>query len=108
VSVTWPTDVARDPFQSDLVFPPAAPPPVVETKPDPSTLPPVPPPVDLTAVAREKLQLKATVLGERPIAMMNGRVYRTNEMVEGFTIVEIRKTDITVERDGKRIVIEVQ
>ena len=107
VAVAWPADVARDPFQSDRVFPPAAP-----TPPPPKIEVPVvvPPPVtvDLSALVREKLHLKATILGERPIAMMNGRVYRLNEVVEGFKIVEIEKNRITVERDGTRFVVDVK
>jgi hypothetical protein len=104
--VTWPTEMARDPFDSDLVFPPAAPPPTPEPKVDVSVTKPVPPPVDVPALAREKIHLKGTVLGDRPIAMMNGRVYRVGEVVEGFKIVEIVTNQITVERGGSRVVIE--
>ena len=105
-TVVWPTDMARDPFQSNLVFPPAAPPP--EPKPDvPAVVAPSDPGVDYATLVREKFNLKGTILGERPIAMMNGRVYRIGEVLEGFTIVEIEKNQITVEREGTRFVVTV-
>ena len=105
VAVTWPADVARDPFHSDLVFPPAAPTP--QPKVEVPVVTPVPVAVDLSALVREKLHLKGTILGERPVAMMNGRVYRVGEVVEGFKIVEIEKNRIAVERDGTRLVVAV-
>ena len=105
-AVEWPTDMARDPFHSERVFPPAAPPP--EPKPDvPVVVTPSALPVDYAAIVREKFNLKGTILGERPIAMMNGRVYRIGEVLEGFTIVEIEKNQITVEREGTRFVVTV-
>jgi hypothetical protein len=106
MAVVWPTDIARDPFHSDRVFPPAAPP-----EPKQQEVPTVVAPsglsVDYAAIVREKMNLKGTILGERPIAMMNGRVYRIGEVLEGFTIVEIEKNQITVEREGTRFVVTV-
>ncbi|HEV2294629.1 MAG TPA: hypothetical protein VGR35_12305 [Tepidisphaeraceae bacterium] len=109
VSVTWPTAVARDPFQSDLVFPPAPPLPPAKVEPT-AVAPPATssPQVSLAALAKEKIHLKATVLGDRPLAMMNGRVYRVGEVIEGFLIVEIEKNQITIERNDLRLVITVQ
>jgi hypothetical protein len=107
-TIEWPTHVARDPFASELVFPPSAPTPPPPPVVDPATIAPIPPPVDLAALVREKIHLKGTILGERPIAMMNGRVYRVGEVLEGFKVVEIEKKQITVERDGTRLVVEVQ
>jgi hypothetical protein len=103
VRVTWPADIARDPFSSDLVFPRAAPPP--GPKGEPVTAPATDR-SDVAAMAREKIQLKGTVLGDRPLAMMNGRVYRVGEYAEGFKIVQIETNQITVERDGSRVVVE--
>lgn len=111
MSITWPAAMSRDPFNSELVFPPAppppapAPPPKVEA-PVVAPAPSPPPPVDFAALAREKIHLKGTVLGERPLAMMNGRVYRVGEVVEGFKIVEIVTNQITVERSGTRVVLK--
>lgn len=106
INVTWPNEIARDPFHSNLVFPPAPPPPepVVEAP----VLPPAPPPVDIEALAKETIHLKGTVLGDRPLAMMNGRVYRVGEVVEGFEIVKIGINQITIERDGLRLIVQVQ
>ena len=110
ITVAWPATVARDPFSSDLVFPPPAPPPPPTTpKVDVPVVvapPPPTPKVDVAALAHERIHLKATVLGERPLAMTNGRVYRVGEVVEGFKIVEIEKNQMTVERDGTRVVIK--
>jgi hypothetical protein len=102
--IAWPKDIARDPFQSERVFPPGTT--AIVPKLDPVV--PALPQVDLAALVREKIDLKGTILGERPIAMMNGRVYRVGEVVEGFKIVEIEKNQITVERDGKSLVVAVQ
>jgi len=106
MAVVWPTDIARDPFHSDRVFPPAAPP-----EPKQQEVPTVVAPsglsVDYAAIVREKMNLKGTILGERPIAMMNGRVYRIGEVLDGFTIVEIETNQITVEREGMRFVVTV-
>ncbi len=108
LAITWPTDITRDPFHSDLVFPPAAPPPPPpEPKVDVPVVAPAPPPIDLAALVQEKIHLKGTILGDRPIAMMNGRVYRVGEVLEGFKIVEIAKDQITVERDVTRFVVKV-
>jgi hypothetical protein len=105
VSINWPADVARDPFHSDLVFPPAAPP--SQQPVEVPVVAPAPVKVDLATLVREKIHLKGTILGERPVAMMNGRVYRVGEVVDGFTIIEIEKNRITVERDGTRFVVGV-
>jgi hypothetical protein len=106
MAVVWPTDMARDPFHSDRVFPPAAPPEPKQQE-APTVVAPVGLSVDYAAIVREKMNLKGTILGERPIAMMNGRVYRIGEVLEGFTIVEIEKNQITVEREGTRFVVTV-
>ena len=105
--IVWPTDMPRDPFHSDRVFPPAAPPPDPKQQEVPTVVVPTGLPVDYAAIVREKFNLKGTILGERPIAMMNGRVYRIGEVLEGFTIVEIEKNQITVEREGTRFVVTV-
>jgi len=107
MTVVWPTDMARDPFHSDRVFPPAAPSPEPKQQEVPSVVAPSGLSVDYAAIVRDKMNLKGTILGERPIAMMNGRVYRIGEVLEGFTIVEIEKNQITVEREGTRFVVTV-
>ena len=107
MTVVWPTDMARDPFHSDRVFPPAAPTPEPKQQEDPVAVAPSGLSVDYAAIVREKFNLKGTILGERPIAMMNGRVYRIGEVLEGFTIVEIQKNQITVEREGTRFGVTV-
>jgi hypothetical protein len=104
--IAWPKMVARDPFQSSLVYPPA---PKVDPKVDPTpvvVMPPTPAPDDVAALAKATIHLKGTVLGDKPIAMMNGRVYRIGEYVEGFRVVQIEKRRVVVERDGAQVAIE--
>jgi hypothetical protein len=103
--IAWPKAAARDPFRSTKVYPP----PVVKVD-VPATAPvavkPAPPPVNFAALAREKISLKGTVQGERSLAMVNGRLCRVGQTVEGFRIVEIGKRTITVEKGGVRVVVE--
>ncbi len=111
MSIAWPAAMARDPFNSELVFPPAppSPAPLPQPKVEPPVVaiaPPPPPPVDFPAMAREKIHLKGIMLGDRPQAMMNGRMYRIGDVVEGFKIVEIVTNQITVERSGTRVVLK--
>lgn len=101
VAIAWPTGIARDPFSSDVVLPPPAAPSGAKAEPVAPTEA-----VDVVALAHEKIQLKGTVLGEHPLAMMNGRVFQVGEVVEGFKIIEIKTNQITVERDGSRILVE--
>ena len=106
--IRWPDASARNPFHSAAVYPPQA------KKVEPAqvtvvTPPPPPPPqpkVDYAAAARQAIQLKGTVQGERPVAMVNGRLYRVGESVANFRILEIGKRSITVEQAGVRVVIE--
>jgi len=100
--IAWPQSAARDPFRSTKVYPPHAP-----RVAKPATAPvAAPPPVDVTALAREAIHLKGTVQGERAVAMVNGRLYRVGQTIGDFRIVEISKRTITVERSGVRVVIE--
>jgi hypothetical protein len=96
--VGWPVELQRDPFRSDVVFPPAV-------KQAPRTGP-EPAPVDqakLLADAREKLKLTAVFLGETPTAMINGRLYRVGSVVAGYRIVEITRREIIVQTGKTRL-----
>jgi hypothetical protein len=104
--IDWPSRVARDPFVSSVVYRPAPPPPKPD-EPAPPPPPPPPPAIDLAKEAADTIPLTATVVGEKPIAMINGRIYRVGEIVGGFRIVEIHARRIIVERDRQRIPIEV-
>lgn len=101
--IAWPRSAARDPFRSTKVYPPQAPRVVT-----PATAPVVapPPPVDVAAMARQAIHLKGTVQGERAVAMVNGRLWRVGQTIDGFRIVEITKRTIAVEKSGVRVVIE--
>ena len=104
--IDWPGKVARDPFASSLVYRPVVVPKPVEPTPPPA--PPPPPPVDVAKEASEAIPLTATVLGDKPIAMINGRIYPVGGAVAGFRIVEIHARRIVVERDGQRASIDVK
>jgi hypothetical protein len=99
--IAWPRRAARDPFRSTKVYPPQA-----ARVGVPATAPATPPPVNVAALAREAIHLKGTVQGDRAVAMVNGRVYRAGQTIEGFRIVEITKRTITVEKGGVRVVVE--
>jgi hypothetical protein len=103
--IAWPKTAARDPFRSTKVYPPQ----VVRIEAPataPVVAPPPPPRVDYVTLARQTLHLKGTVQGEHSLAMVNGRLYRAGQTVEGFRIVEIAKRSITVEKSGVRVVVE--
>jgi len=107
--IDWPGKVARDPFASAVVYrppPPPPPPPKVDDPPDPTPPPPAPV-VDLAKEAADSIPLTATVVGEKPIAMINGRIYRVGEFVAGFRIAEIHARRIVVERSNQRFTIDV-
>ena len=104
--IDWPSRASRDPFVSALVYKEPPPPPKPE-EPDLPPPPPPPPPVDLVKEAAEAIPLTATVVGDKPIAMINGRIYRVGEYVAGFRIAEIQARRIIVERERQRIPIEV-
>jgi hypothetical protein len=101
-AIDWPSGAARDPFASALVYRP-----VVVVKPDEPAPPPPPPPKDLIKEATDAIPVTATVLGDRPLAMINGRIYRVGEIVAGFHIVDIQARRIVVERDNQQIPIDV-
>ena len=86
VVVDWPVVVERDPFRSDRVIPPNG-----GGRTDAAAL---------AEEARQALRFTGSILGEQPKAMVNGRLYRKGDMVSGFKILQIERTQIVVERNG--------
>jgi hypothetical protein len=88
VVVDWPVVVERDPFRSDRVVPPSH---AGNAKADASAL---------AEEARQTLRFTGSILGDQPKAIVNGKLYRKGDLVGGFRIQQIDKTQIVVERDG--------
>ena len=87
VVVDWPVVVERDPFHSDKVIPSGH---AGNPKSDAA----------LAEEARQALRFTGSILGEQPKAIVNGRLYRKGDVVSGFRILQIEKTQIVVERNG--------
>ena len=54
------------------------------------------------------LQLTGTITGGRqPLAIINGRFLRQGEAIEGFQVVAIARNQVTIAREGQKIVLNV-
>lgn len=105
IKVDWPTRNVRDPFHSDYVFP--------------ATLPkPLQPEADervanarrleaLRKEAKTHISLHGTMVGARPMAVINGEMRRQGEVIAGFRLKQVEAKHIVVERDGFELVIHV-
>ncbi len=79
-----------------------------------------PKPVELTPEQREQLRRKkiteaagrlvveSTMVGASPTAMINGRIYRVGDRVDGFEIQAIGPRSCTVEKDDVRVVLQMK
>ena len=104
ISVDWRIRNVRDPFHSDHVFP--APPESSKT------------PVDerlvqalklegLRKEANAQLSLHGTMVGPRPMAVINGGMHRRGDTVAGFRLTQIEAKHIVVERDVVELMVHV-
>lgn len=50
--------------------------------------------------AARRLELRSVVMSELPFAVIDGRVLRVGEEVEGFTLLEIAERHVLLERNG--------
>ncbi|MCC7351863.1 MAG: hypothetical protein IT446_14985 [Phycisphaerales bacterium] len=50
-----------------------------------------------------QLRLQSTIMGQKPKAMVNGKLVEEGDVVEGFRVLKIGARGIIVERDGIRI-----
>lgn len=89
--VAWPMELQRDLFEWEDLPGPA------------SSMP-----VDaLLREAQKSLTLQAILLSETPQAVINGRVWRCGQTVEGFRIVRIEPRRILVEKQQTEVEIEL-
>ena len=51
----------------------------------------------------EQLHLQSTIMGQKPKAMVNGKLVVEGDVVEGFRVLKIGPRGIIVERDGIRL-----
>lgn len=104
VSVTVPsarsTNFRRDPFASKVVFPPKSA--VDNTKP---LAKPVDVNAEVVAAARRELRLTAILVGENPVAMISGKMYRVGDTVGTFRVERIAPLEVVVEQRGVRVVL---
>ena len=99
VEVDWNPTLARDPFISQVVFPP---------KPPVAPAPPVPvgdKAKELAQEVRRTFKLNGTFLGSHPVAIMNGNMYHTGDRVGGFLVRQINAREVVLEKDGVEIVL---
>ncbi len=57
---------------------------------------------------RNRLRVSSVVMGQRPVALINGRIYAAGETVEpqGWTVRSIDRGGVVLEREGRTMVIE--
>lgn len=121
VSVAWPTALRRDVFAWDAALAKPTPPPkeeplvaiaIVEpppaATPEPQAAPaptPKPTPEMIRAQALERLQFTGVIVGREARAVINGRLCRAGQEVEGFVIRRIEPRRLVLERAGVTIVL---
>lgn len=54
------------------------------------------------------LVLQTTVIGERPTALINGRIVRIGDTIAGFKVVDINSRSCQLERDGIRVALDME
>lgn len=62
--------------------------------------------IEVTGQAR-KLRLMSTLLGQPPRAMINGELIRLGQQIQGFTLREVNSHDVSVEKNGIVIKLEL-
>ncbi|MEI8198267.1 MAG: hypothetical protein WCI73_20430 [Phycisphaerae bacterium] len=53
------------------------------------------------------LHLKSTVMGDFPLAVINNEIFRQGQEIRGFKIATIRPRQITLEKQGQSLVLEI-
>ena len=92
--VDWDVGLARDLFDASLFAPPPSTQPAAVVKPEGPTV------QMLIADVRANLSLRATMIGPRPIAIINGQTHHIGDVVGGYRITRIEQRRIVVSRDG--------
>ena len=107
VRIDWPTAMARDPFSSRVVFPPApvAAPTTAVAAP---VAPPKPDQQAVAAQARAVLHVTAILQGSKPYAVVNGLTCRPGNSVEGFVLRRVVNGRAVFERDGFEVAVKAE
>ncbi len=109
VVVNWAAEASRDPFDltKALGSPGCVPAPPVHT----GEATPAPTrqqqDQDLRKAALDQLQVQATLLGNRPQALINGQTWQIGQVIQGFTLRAIHSRSVVVEKDGIQITINM-
>lgn len=53
------------------------------------------------------LHLQSTVMSETPLAVINSEILRVGEMIRGFRVVAIRARQVTLEKNGITLTLEM-
>jgi hypothetical protein len=61
--------------------------------------------LDNVRIAAEQLKLESTILGETPLAMINGEIVHEGSVVAGFHVLKIEARQIVVEREGVKLAL---
>ncbi len=99
IDVVWPAPLGRDPFAFDAApykrKPTKQPAVTVDETPEPE-----PEPTIDSQDVRDTLALEGTILGVHPRALINGKLYKLGQIVEGFEIKGIGDRRVTVHKNG--------
>ena len=55
----------------------------------------------------EDLLLQTTMLGETPRAMINGKGLTAGQKIRGFTVIEVRSRQVTLEKNGVKFYLKM-
>lgn len=57
---------------------------------------------------RNRLRVSSVVMGQRPVALINGRIYAEGDTIEpqGWAVRSIDRSGVVLEREGRTMVIE--
>jgi hypothetical protein len=100
VAIDWPRTLQRDLFDATDLLPKGMP-----------ALEPVARPNDseisqaVLAKAKQAIRLQGVISGPTPMALINGRSFGVNDLVEGFIVVGIEHNQVVLERDGVRVAV---
>lgn len=109
VYVNLPSVVKRDLFQFDRSR-------FSKLEPDPGTSVPEKSPADSSEEQKRKLiedirqwvdtlVYQGGIMGEKPQAMINNKIYKQGEKINGFTITKVMPRQVVMERDGIEIIL---
>ena len=54
-----------------------------------------------------RMQLQSTIMNADPVAVINARLLRGGDVIEGFRVVAIQAREVTLEKDGKKVVLRM-